>query len=415
MAVSLPLDYLQDMLLELLSIHSPTGYTDPVVRRVSEELGKMGVRYELTRRGAIRATLPGEVYSPDRAVVVHLDTLGAQVKELKENGRLGLTPVGTWSARWAEGARGSIFTDSKLFRGSILPLKASGHVYDDEVDKQPVNWDNLEMRVDAPLYNKRDLLEAGFNVGDFVGIDSQAELLPNGYINARHLDDKAGVATMLAVIKFLKESKMKLPVDCHVLFTISEEVGIGASAGLHGDVAEMVTIDNGTMAPGQNTIERGVTVVMADSSGPFDYHLTHFLLHLCRDHGITHARDIFRYYRCDSASAIESGNDIRTSLITFGLDASHGYERTHLDSLNSVGQLLVSYMTSHPIFKRTKSAHISLQDFPETRKVPVATRAADEPDNVAQLPLDEAKTDRGERPRDDSKKVMPNASKEDTP
>jgi hypothetical protein len=28
-----------------------------------------------------------------------------------------------------------------------------------------------------------------------------------------------------------------LPVDCHLLFTISEEVGSGASAVLHGDVA----------------------------------------------------------------------------------------------------------------------------------------------------------------------------------
>ena len=31
-------------------------------------------------------------------------------------------------------------------------------------------------------------------------------------------------------------------------------------------------------APGQNSRERGVTIAMADSTGPFDYHLTHKLL-----------------------------------------------------------------------------------------------------------------------------------------
>ena len=39
---------------------------------------------------------------------------------------------------------------------------------------------------------------------------------------------------------------------------------------LHGDVAELVSIDNGTIAPGQFTSEYGVTIAMQDSSGPFD-------------------------------------------------------------------------------------------------------------------------------------------------
>ena len=49
---------------------------------------------------------------------------------------------------------------------------------------------------------------------------------------------------------------------------------------------------------------------MKDSAGPFDYHLTHKLLELCNDYGIRHQRDVFSHYRCDSASAIEAGNDI---------------------------------------------------------------------------------------------------------
>jgi len=97
-----------------------------------------------------------------------------------------------------------------------------------------------------------------------------------------------------------------------------------------------------------------VTVCIKDSSGPFDYHLTHLLIELCQRHKILHQRDVFKYYRCDAASAIEAGNDLRTALTCFGLDASHGYERTHLDSLESLAQLMTVYMQSPPVTERDR-------------------------------------------------------------
>jgi putative aminopeptidase FrvX len=116
----------------------------------------------------------------------------------------------------------------------------------------------------------------------------------------------------------------------------------------------MLTIDNGTTAPGQNSSELGVTVAMADQSGPFDYHLTHRLIHLCKEFEIRHQRDVFRYYRSDSAAALEAGNDVRTALVTFGVDASHGYERIHLDALESLAQLITIYMQSPPLYPRDR-------------------------------------------------------------
>lgn len=51
---------------------------------------------------------------------------------------------------------------------------------------------------------------------------------------------------------------------------------------------------------------------------------------------------MFRYYRSDSASALEAGADIRTALLTFGIDASHGYERIHESALVDLCRLLVA-------------------------------------------------------------------------
>jgi putative aminopeptidase FrvX len=154
-------------------------------------------------------------------------------------------------------------------------------------------------------------------------------------------------------------------MDCHLLFTISEETGAGASHILHGDVAELLAVDNGTIAPGQNTSEYGVTISMQDSTGPFDWYLTRRLLAICNSFGIEHSRDVFKYYRSDAASAIEAGNDIRTALVCFALDGSHGYERTHESSLLSVARLLSLYMQSGPLFERDDQPIGPLGDFPD--------------------------------------------------
>jgi peptidase M42 family hydrolase len=346
--------YLVGVLLKLLQTPSPSGYTDRAVHLVCEELERIAIPFELTRRGTIRATLKGEVSRPDRAIVAHIDTLGAMVKSLKANGRLQLVPVGHWNARFAEGARATLFTDNCQWRGTILPLKASGHTFAPEIDNQPGGWDFVEFRIDARVQDIPDLLRLGVHVGDFLAIDTSPEITDTGFINSRHLDDKAGTAVLLAAMEAVRREGLELPVDCHPLFTISEEVGSGASAALHQDVAEMLTIDNGTTAPGQNSSELGVTIAMADEVGPFDYHLTHRIIQLCQEFAIPHQRDVFKYYRSDSAAALTAGHDVRTALVTFGVDASHGYERIHLDALESLAKLVAVYMQAPPLFNRDR-------------------------------------------------------------
>lgn len=366
------LDYLARILGGLLAIPSPTGYTDTIVRHVCEEIGRLGLPYELTRRGAIRACLKGRQHAGARAIVSHVDTLGAQVASLKPNGRLALVPVGTWSARFAEGARATIFTNRGAYRGTVLPPKASGHTYGDDIDTAPIGWPHLELRVDAWARTREQLEQIGVEIGDMVAIDPQPEFMDNGFIVSRHLDNKAGVAVMLAAIKAMKEAPPP-PVDIYWIFTIAEEVGQGAAAILLPDIASMVAVDNGTTAPGQNSAEFGVTIAMADQTGPFDYHLTRKMVDLCTINDIRYQKDVFRFYRSDSASAVEAGADVRTALITFGVDASHGYERIHIHALRSLAELLTAYSLSDVEITRDEHVLGSLSGF-TTQPVEPATQ-----------------------------------------
>src|SRR3546814_4628898 len=104
--------------------------------------------------------------------------------------------------------------------------------------------------------------------------------------------------------------------------------------------------------------------------GPFDYHLPQKVLDLCRRFGIPHQRDLFRYYRSDSASALDAGNDIRTALICFGIDASHGYERVHIDALTSPADLTALYMPSPPNPHRAEARNGPVAGFPQAPGTP---------------------------------------------
>ncbi len=374
--LDIDIGYLQDRLAALLEIPSPTGYTDNIVRHVCEILDSFGVEYELTRRGAIRARLPGVQSAGARAIVSHVDTLGAQVKALKDNGRLEIIPIGTWSARFAEGARATIFTGRGSYRGTILSLKASGHTFGEGVDEWPIGWDYVELRVDARSMDTDDLHSLGIEIGDIVAIDPQPEFIDNGFIVSRHLDNKAGVAVMLAALKALVDAPPP-PVDIYWLFTIAEEVGHGAAAILLPEIASMVAVDNGTSAPGQNSSEFGVTLSMADMSGPFDYHLTRKLADLCTENDIGYRKDVFRHYRSDSASAIEAGADVRTALATFGVDASHGYERIHMHALRSLAELLTAFSRSSVEITRDERTMGDLEGFTRQPMEPAEPDADD--------------------------------------
>jgi len=375
--------WMKEQLAALLAIASPTGYTDTVVRHVCGVLESLGVAFDLTRRGAIRACIKGEDSAGARAIVSHLDTLGAQVRALKPNGRVSLAPIGTWSARFAEGARATLFTDHGSYRGTILPLKASGHTYNDEIDTQPVGWDHVELRIDAQAFSLGDLQALGVEVGDIVAIDPHPEFLDSGFIVSRHLDNKAGVAVMLAAIRALAETAQRPPVDTFWLFTVAEEVGHGAASILLPDIASMVAVDNGTTAPGQNSSEFGVTIAMADQTGPFDYHLTRKLAALCKACDIPMQKDVFRHYRSDSASAIEAGADVRTALVTFGVDASHGYERIHTHALTSLAALLSAYALSSVEIQRDRQAVAGLSGFTRQPVAPVDIEPVTPPDDAS--------------------------------
>ncbi len=95
---------------------------------------------------------------------------------------------------------------------------------------------------------------------------------------------------------------------------------------------------------GQTSDEFNATVCVKDSTGPYDHALSSHLRRLADQHGIPYKVDIYPYYGSDGSALLRTGADLRVALIGPGVDASHHYERTHLDALLATTRWLLAYL-----------------------------------------------------------------------
>lgn len=346
-------EQLQATLLDLLAIPSPSGFTDEIIRYIGARLEAIGVEFDITRRGTVRARLPGAngaSEEPAQAIVCHVDTIGAMVRQVNENGRLMVAPIGYWSSRFAEGTRVTLFTEDRAYRGTLLPRVSWGVSRDAGVDQAPIGWDHIELRLDEAVTSPAAVRELGIDIGDFIALDPQAEVMPNGFVVGRSLDNKAGAAAVLMTIERFVEQGLAPARDTYFLFTVTETVGSGAGSAILPEVSELVTVDFAAEPWAEQHPFEHLTIASGDAAGPYDYHLTAHLMELARQESIPFERRLLPASHNDAAAALAAGHDVRTAVVAYAADASHSVERTHFRSLENVAGLLRAYMLHEPTF-----------------------------------------------------------------
>ncbi|SHF86720.1 M42 family metallopeptidase [Ornithinibacillus halophilus] len=336
----------KELIKQLVSIPSPSGFTTKVIEYVETYLKDLNVETKRNRKGGLIATLPGKNNDEHRMLTAHVDTLGAMVKEVKSNGRLRLDLIGGFRYNSIEGEYCEIRTSSgKVLTGTILMHQTSVHVYKD-AGKAERNQENMEVRIDAKVENADEVRALGIEVGDFVSFDPRVQEVDNGYLKSRHLDDKASVAILLQLIKRIKEEKLELPYTTHFLISNNEEIGYGGNSNVTPETVEYLAVDMGAMGDGQSTDEYTVSICVKDASGPYHYGLRKHLVELAEKNDIGYKLDIYPYYGSDASAAIRSGHDIIHGLIGPGIDSSHAFERTHESSLECTEKLVYHYVLS---------------------------------------------------------------------
>jgi putative aminopeptidase FrvX len=344
---SIDTTYLLNFLSGLLNTPSPTGYSHRAIAFTEQALAAFPeLKLAHTRKGALTAEWPGQVASAPRAVTAHADTLGAMVKEIKASGRLKLTAIGgvTWNTVEGEGC--TVFTaKEETLRGAIMYEKASAHVYGRELNEGKRDNENMEVRLDARTSSEEETRALGIEVGDFVAFDPRVEVV-NGFVRSRHLDDKACVACMAAAVKALHDASLQPAQKTTLLISNYEEVGHGAAAGIPPDTTELLVVDMAAVGEGQASDEFHASLCVKDSGGPYHHGLSQHLRTLAETHAIPYKVDIYPHYGSDGEAYWRAGGDVSVALIGPGVDASHNYERTHLEALIATTQWIIAYLLS---------------------------------------------------------------------
>jgi len=340
-------EYLQTFLVSLLNIPSPTGLAEPAIDYTEQALKAFPeLSIQRNRKGALLATWQGEKADAPRAFTAHADTLGAMVRQIKTNGRLLMTKIGGFAWNTVEGEGCRVFTSyGEPLRGSILLDTASAHVHGNKVNEVKREDENMEVRLDARTSSQEETEALGIRIGDFISFDPRVEVT-NGFVRSRHLDDKACVACLVAGIKALHDGGLKPAQKAYFHISNYEEVGHGAATGIPLDAVELLSVDMAAVGEGQASDEFHATLCLKDSGGPYHHDLSLRLRLLAEENSIPYKLDTYPYYGSDGEAYWRAGGDVAVALIGPGVDASHNYERTHLDALVATTQWVVAYLLS---------------------------------------------------------------------
>ena len=333
---------IEELLTELLSIPSPTGDTKKAIGFVESVFSRLGISYYYTNKGALVATIKGQDSEKALCFSAHIDTLGAMVRGIKDNGRLRITQIGNYSWATIEGEEVIISAENgKSYTGTVLIDKASKHVFNEESDERPRTEENMEIRVDEKVFTKEDTLALGIRPGDYVYFKPAVTITPSGFVKSRHLDDKACVAVMLDMMQQLKDEA--LPQDVHFFISNYEEVGHGSSAGIPDNTTTLLALDMAAIGDDLSGDELHTTICAKDSTGPYDLEVRKHLVALAKEHQIPYVTDIYPFYGSDASAALAAGGNFKTGLIGPGVDASHNKERTHLEAIDATLRLALAF------------------------------------------------------------------------
>lgn len=332
-------EYAVQELVHLTGIPSPSGYTKEAAAYVAEKLKQWGALVSFGNKGTVFGDLGG---SGDHLVLAaHIDTLGAMVRSVKENGRIRPTTLGGHCWDTADGENCQIFTrDGKVYTGVVLNNEPSCHVADKPLDKTEKN---MEILLDENVEKKEDTLALGIAPGDFISMDPRTVVTPSGYIKSRFLDDKLSASVLIALARYIYENHVELKYHLTLMFTVYEEIGHGGCT-LPADTKEMISVDMGCVGDDLECKETMVSICAKDSGGPYDYDVTSRLIALAKKHHLSYAVDVYPYYVSDVEASLKSGYDIRHGLIGPGVYASHNYERSHIEGVKNTFELLTAYI-----------------------------------------------------------------------
>jgi putative aminopeptidase FrvX len=244
---------LLDVCRRLSEVAAAAGHEDRLVSLVKEHLEGVGLQPRVDRLGQVAVRLgPQDATGPAVMVSAHLDELGLVVRGVDDDGMVRVHRLGGMPERVLPGLTLDIHS-----RDGDIPAMVgleSHHLTPPELKyvAKPVT----DLYLDIGASSCRQVQSMGVRVGDPITYRPQWSLLGNDRFSGKALDDRLGVAALLALVDRLIAEPPQQQVI--VGFTTQEEFHVRGALALvaHYQPDIVVNVD---VAPCPDTPElRGV-------------------------------------------------------------------------------------------------------------------------------------------------------------
>lgn len=170
----------------------------------------------------------GDVNETYRVVIdAHCDEIGWVISRITDDGFIYVKRNGGTDNDITPGTRVKIMTEKWDEEGKQIKVKGFfGWIPIHLKKKTPDKPEEDNIFIDVTAMNLEDIESMGIEVGNYVVVDRDAEIINDKYVVGKSLDDKIGGFILSEVLKKLKEDDIKLPYDLYVVNSVQEEVGL---------------------------------------------------------------------------------------------------------------------------------------------------------------------------------------------
>ena len=299
------------------------------------------------KAGRVRGSRP-----PVIQVMAHLDENSLTVKRVEPDGTLRVKAFGGLFP-WVLGLGPvEILGDEKILPGvfSVGPMHVSQETPAPYKSMAKGEGKTLEWRQVYVItrLTPDELSAAGVHAGTRVIIprSRRALIQLHDCVAGYFLDDRAGLAIMLAAASMLREAKQKPANDVYLIGTCQEENGTGtaayASARLPGNVAVM--LDIGPAAAEYGVLLNREPVICYRDVTLHSKPVCDRLLSLGRRLGMKPQTAVWENYGTDLGFASMVGHIAHTALLCMPAENTHGFEVAPKEGIESCARLLSAYL-----------------------------------------------------------------------
>lgn len=227
------MENLRRLLTDFSNASGTSGSEGEVGQLVRDTLKPLVDEVTTDAMGNVIATRHGR--GPAVMLAAHMDEIGVMVRYVDEHGFLRFVPIGGWFDQTILGQRMVVHGNHGPLVG-VIGSKPP-HIMDEDERKRPVKI--KDMFIDIGAESAEDAATLGVEVGTVATMERAATEMANGYVTGKALDNRAGVAMMVAALWQLRDTDVAATI--HAVGTVQEEVGLkGARTsayGLNPDVA----------------------------------------------------------------------------------------------------------------------------------------------------------------------------------